>query len=284
MIVPQRGIVAAMKSFAGTRALITGGARGVGLALARAFGARAATVLLADLDLDALREAVKSLEEEGIACHGYDLDVTDLEAIETVKTRIHQELGPIDVLVNNAGVVFGGPFLDVPVERHLATYRVNVDGVVAMTHAFLQDLLLSREGHLVNVASASGFVGLPYGSTYASSKWAVIGFSESIRLELKKGNHDHVGVTTVCPLYVETGMFEGAKPPKLSRFLQPDELAEKVLDAVESGDSFVLEPWLAKLTPILAHALPKRASDFLGEAFGSTTSMKDWKGRGERGL
>ena len=268
-----------MKSFAGARVLITGGARGVGLALARAFGGEGAVVVLTDLDEAALDAAAEDLRSEGIATHSYRVDVTDLESIEAAKSRIHADLGPIHVLVNNAGVVFGGPFLDVPVERHLATYRVNVDGVVAMTHAFLQDLLLAREGHLVNVASASGFVGLPYGSSYASSKWAVIGFTESIRLELKKGGHEHVGVTAVCPLYVDTGMFQGAEPPKLTRFLKPDELAEKVLQAMRSGDAFVLEPWLAKVTPVLAHALPKRISDFLAEAFGATTSMKGWKGR-----
>jgi short-subunit dehydrogenase len=267
-----------MKTFAGKKVLITGGARGVGLALGRAFGAESAVVLLADLDPEGLEQAVSDLESQGVVCRGYRLDVTDPEAIEAVRARIHEDIGAIDVLVNNAGVVFGGPFLDVPLERHLKTYRVNVDGVVAMTHAFLQDVLLAREGHLVNVASASGFVGLPYGSTYASSKWAVIGFSESIRLELKKGGHDHVGVTTVCPLYVDTGMFEGAEPPMLTRFLTPEELAHKVLKAVKEDEPFVLEPWLAKLMPALSHALPKRLSDLLSDVFGGTTSMRGWKG------
>lgn len=267
-----------MKNLAGKKVLITGAARGVGLALARAFGDESAVVLLTDVDQEALDGALGELEAHGVSCRAYRMDVTDLQQIEATRQKIHDEVGPIEVLVNNAGVVFGGPFLDVPIERHLKTYRVNVEGVVAMTHAFLQDLLLAREGHLVNVASASGFVGLPYGSTYASSKWAVIGFSESIRLELKKGSHHHVGVTAVCPLYVDTGMFEGAEPPKLTRFLKPEELAEKVLEAVHDGDAFVLEPWLAKLTPALAHALPRRLSDLLAEAFGATTSMQGWKG------
>ena len=91
---------------------------------------------------------------------------------------MHRDGGPIDVLVNNAGLVFGGAFLDVPLERHLTTYRVNTLGLVAMTHAFLPDLMAGRDGHVVNVASASGFIGLPFGATYASSKWAVLGFSE----------------------------------------------------------------------------------------------------------
>ena len=267
-----------MKSLAGKRVLITGGARGVGLALARAFGAESAVVLLSDLDDEALEAARGELEGRGVSCRSYHLDVTDLGSIEAAREKIHEEVGPIDVLVNNAGVVYGGPFLDVPVERHLATYRVNVDGVVAMTHAFLQDLLLAKEGHLVNVASASGFVGLPYGSSYASSKWAVVGFSESIRLELKKSGHHHVGVTAVCPLYVDTGMFEGAAPPRLTRFLKPEELGQKVLAAIRDDDAYVLEPWLAKLTPVLAHALPKKLSDLLAEIFGATTSMQSWKG------
>ena len=131
----------------------------------------------------------------------------------------------MDVLVNNAGIVHGGPFLDVPVERHLATYRVNVLGLVAVTHAFLPDLIASADSHLVNIASASGYIGLPHGSTYASSKWAVIGFSESLLLELELHGHRHVHVTTVCPSYVTTGLFDGARAARTTSLLSPERLA-----------------------------------------------------------
>jgi all-trans-retinol dehydrogenase (NAD+) len=269
-----------MKSVKLKRVLVTGGARGLGLALGRAFAERGSEVVLTDLDEEGLAEAREVLSAAGRLCRSYSLDVTDLEAISELRARLHREAGKIDFLVNNAGVVFGGPFLEVPLEHHLKTYQVNVQGVVAMSHAFLPDLIDSPSGHLVNIASASGFIGLPNGSTYASSKWAVIGFSESIRQELKRGGHRYVGVTTVCPSYVDTGMFEGVKAPLLTRFLNPEELAEKVLDAVEHNRAFVLEPWLVKLTPLLAGALPTGLGDLLADTLGASASMERWQGHG----
>ncbi|MBZ0111402.1 MAG: SDR family NAD(P)-dependent oxidoreductase, partial [Thermoanaerobaculia bacterium] len=224
-----------MKHLENVRVLVTGGAGGIGLAIARAFAREGSDIVLADIDPESLRQAQVTLTQEGIDCYPLELDVTDPLAAEVARERLHDAVGPVQVLVNNAGIVHGGPFLDVSLKDHLKTYRVNVDGVVILTHAFLPDLLVAEEGHLVNIASASGFIGLPYGSTYASSKWAVIGFSESIRLELEKQEHHHVGVTTVCPSYVDTGMFEGVKPPLLTRFLTPDVLAGKIVEAVKSG-------------------------------------------------
>ena len=176
-----------MKKLSGARALITGGAGGIGKALARALAAEGCPVVLADIDASALEKAQGQLAEEGTTVHIVVVDVTSPESAERARELLHAEVGPIQILINNAGVVHGGPFLDVPLDRHLATYRVNVDGVVIMTHTFLPDLLVGHQSHLINMASASGFIGLPYGSTYASSKWAVIGFSESIRQELEKG-------------------------------------------------------------------------------------------------
>lgn len=270
-----------MRELRDKRVLITGGAAGIGRSLAEHFAARGAHVLLLDINQQSLDNAVAALLRDGAVAAGYRLDVTDHQAIGAVRTRILEEHGPIDVLVNNAGIVFGGPFLEVPLAKHLATYQINTLGLVAMTYAFLPDLMSRAEAHLVNMASASGLIGLPYGSTYASSKWAVIGFSESIRLELAMLRHNNVGVTTVCPSYVSTGLFEGAQAPKTTSILTADELAGMVLHAVERNRSFVLTPWLVKVTPALWGLLPTRIFDVVAWQFGATASMSGWKGRGE---
>ncbi len=268
-----------MRELTDKRVLVTGAASGLGLAIARRFAAAGARVIAADLDAAALERAAALVAADGGRMTACALDVGDPDAVAVARDRVHGEGGPIDVLVNNAGVVFGGAFGDVALARHLQTYRVNLVGAVIVTHAFLPDLLARPEGHVVNIASASGFIGLPYGSTYASSKWGLIGFSDSLRLELALDGHRHVGVTTVCPSYVTTGLFAGARPPRTTRALDPDTVAALVVRAVRRNQPFVLTPWLVKITPALRGVLPVRVFDALARLTGATTSMRTWKGR-----
>lgn len=270
-----------MTSLKMKRVLITGAAQGLGFAMARKFAAAGAEVVITDLRGEAAEAAAERLREEGGRSRAYAMDVTDEASIAEVRERLREEAGGIDVLVNNAGVVFGGPFTEIPLEQHRLTYRVNVEGMVAVTHAFFNDLLDAPRGHVVFIASASGFVGLPGGSTYASSKWAVIGFAESIRAELKHSDRSRVGVTTVCPTYINTGMFEGVEPPKTTEMLDPEEIADKVVEAVERRKIWVLEPWIVKITPFLKNCLPTPIADFLSDAFGATKSMDSWRGHGD---
>ena len=265
------------------RVLITGAARGLGKAIAEAFAEAGSELVLTDLDAARLEETREELAAAGVRCRAYPLDVTDNDNILEVREALHRDAGAVDILVNNAGVVFGGPFLEVPLERHAQTYRVNVEGLVAVTHAFLPDVIAAPRGHLVFIASLSGFVGLPGGSSYASSKWAAIGFAESIRAELKHLGHRNVGVTTVCPTYIDTGMFEGVEPPKTTTMLDPALLSAKIVDAVVHRRVWVREPWIAKITPLLKHGLPTPVSDFLSVALGAASSMDHWRGRGASG-
>lgn len=269
-----------MSSLKLKRVLITGAAHGVGRAMAERFAQAGAEVVLTDINAENLEATREALRSAGHRCRAYTLDVTDDQAIRDVRDRLRAEAGTVDVLVNNAGVVFGGPFREISMERHRATYRINVEGLVSMTHAFWDDVISAPGGHFVFIASASGFVGLPNGATYASSKWAVIGFAESIRAELKLQGLS-TKVTTVCPTYIATGMFEGAEPPKTTRFLTPDEIAAKVVEGVENDQVWVREPWIVKLTPFLKHCLPTGVSDYLSDAFGASSSMTSWKGHSE---
>jgi short-subunit dehydrogenase len=269
-----------MRDLKGKRVLITGGASGIGLYLAERLVPEGAELVLVDVNEPALADAATSVAALGARVSAQCCDVTDMDAVLALRDRVHAEVGPIDVLVNNAGIVYGGAFLDVPLAKHLRTYRVNIEGLVAMTHAFLPDLLGRPAGHLVNVASAAGLVGLPWGSTYASSKWAVIGFSESIRLELEMTRQAHVKVTTVCPSYVSTGLFEGAAPPKTTALLTPEELAQRIVQAVRHNDLYVLTPWLVRVTPMLKGVLPARVFDAIAWTLGASSSMEHWRGRG----
>jgi short-subunit dehydrogenase len=271
-----------VKTLAGKRVLVTGGASGIGKAIAARFAAAGAELLLVDLDEQTLRETVADFERRGVRVRPYPLDVTDTSRITGLKEQIARDVGRIDVLVNNAGLVFGGGFLDVPLEKHLTTYRVNTLGLVAMTHAFLPDLIAGTDGHVVNVASASGYIGLPFGVTYASSKWAVIGFSESLALELGLQGHAHVHVTSICPSYVSTGLFDGARAPRFTRLLTADRVADLTVRAVLANEPQVRTPWLVAVTPLLKAMLPFRLFYRMAALLGVNTSMLAWRGRGPR--
>jgi all-trans-retinol dehydrogenase (NAD+) len=267
-----------MRDLNGKLVLITGAGHGLGREMALAFAATGARVIATDLAADRAAETQAMVRKAGGQATAFALDVTDNAMIVAVRDRVHSEQGALEVLVNNAGVAFGGPFLDVPLEEHHATYRVNLLGEVAMTHAFLPDLIGRSEAHLVNVASASGFIALPYATTYASSKWGVLGFSESIREELRLLGHRHVSVTAICPSYIDTGMAAGVSVPHLSRMLRSADVARLVVQAVKKRRELVLTPWLVKITPFSKGVLPpawfRRTCDWLG----ITRSMTTWHG------
>jgi len=271
-----------MHSLVDKRVFITGGASGIGRSLAMRFAREGAEAHIADLDEGAADEVARAISAAGGRAQAWVLDVTDAAQIAGVRRKILDASGPIDVLVNNAGIVHGGAFLEVPLDRHLATFRVNTLAVVAVTHVFLPDLVARPEGHIVNIASAAGFAGLPFGATYAASKWAVIGFSESVRLELREQGHRHVGVTIVCPGYVGTGMFDGARALRLTRILTPKRVADLTVGAVLSNREMVMTPWVVALGPVLKGILPRRVFDWTARLFGAPTGMASWRGRQSR--
>jgi len=267
-------------SLDGKRVFITGGGSGIGRSLALRFAREGAALHLADIDRAAAERVCAEVVASGGRATAWALDVTSAAEIADVRRRLAGgESGPIDVLVNNAGIVHGGAFLEVPVERHEATLRVNALGVVAVTHAFLPDLLSRPEAHLVNIVSASAFAGLPFASTYAASKWAALGFSESIRLELRERGQRHVRVTAVCPGYVGTGMFEGARALRFTRILTPERVADLTVRAVLKNRELVLTPWVVSLGPTLRGILPRPLFDLTARLFGAPSSMADWTGR-----
>jgi short-subunit dehydrogenase len=269
-----------MRSLNGTRVVVTGGGSGIGRCLALRFAREGAEIHVLDRDLASADAVARAVSEAGGRATAWQLDVTDTSAILEIRARLIDSAGPPDVLINNAGIVHGGPFLDVPFARHEDTFRVNALAVAAVTHAFLGDLVGRPDAHLVNIASAAAFTGLPFGSTYAASKWAVLGFSESIRLELIEQGRRHVHVTAVCPGYVGTGMFEGARALRLTRLLTPERIADLTVRAVLRNRTMVMTPWVVALGPTLRGVLPRPVFDWVAALFGARRSMAGWRGRG----
>ncbi len=266
-----------MTTLRNKRVLITGAAHGLGRELAKGFGLSGCEVIVTDLDATRVNEAVTSLRKADISAFGYLMDVTSSASVLSAQDLIHAEHGPVDILINNAGIVSGGTFENVPLERHKAIYDVNCFGPVTVTHAFLPELIARSESHIVNVASAAAFLPLPFAATYASSKWALFGFSESLREELRLTGQEHVRITSVCPSYISTGMFTGVKPPLLMPMLTVNDLTDEVVSAVRLNREIVRTPWPVRLLPLLQGLFPRCMQRWFGDRLGVFQSMQTWR-------
>ncbi|HMW61653.1 MAG TPA: SDR family NAD(P)-dependent oxidoreductase [Leptospiraceae bacterium] len=253
--------------------LVTGGASGIGRAIAQEYIAKGARVILADKNRALLQSTARSL-----GCDWVEMDVTSSSSIKKARANVIKKVGGVDVLVNNAGVVFGGRFEDVSVERHSLTYQVNTLGPVLVTHAFYPDLLSRPGSKIVFVASASGYIGLPRGTTYASSKWSIVGFAESLRAEVEETGRGP-SVTLVCPSYVDTGLFAGAKAPLLTPLLHAGDVGRRIVDAAERGRPVLNMPWIVNIIPWIRSVLPRFLYKAILRITGVTRSMDDWHGR-----
>jgi short-subunit dehydrogenase len=273
-----------VKSVEGRTVLVTGAAMGMGRLFAeRAIAERASAVVLLDVDEDALNDTLDDLADGSSEVSGYIVDVSDAAEVADTAAAVLDDVGRIDVLINNAGVVRGNHyFWETDLERD-AKFTIDVNTLAPMyvAHAFLPAMIeASTECRLVNLASAAGFTPNPRMAVYAASKWAVIGWSDSVRLELKQAGFDHVKVTTVCPYYVRTGMFDGASSAPLLPILEPGEVVAEAWDAMLAGRSFVVLPKTVLLSEVLKGVLPIDVRDFIADRIiGVYHTMDDFTGR-----
>ncbi len=266
----------------GKKTLITGSAKGMGRLMAEEFARRGAELLLVDVDEEGLEQAVEDLSSYDQPVHTFARDLSSRKEIQELRDVVQDEVGRIDILVNNAAVVTAGTYEDVDDDCDQLMLDVNINAVHWMTKAFISDLKRGTDTHLVQLASAAGLVGVPDQVIYCASKWFVTGFSEALRLELKQGGYDNVSISIICPGFVDTGMFDGAKPPIVMPMLQPEYIVGKIMDAVENNVVYVQEPFIVKLTPALRALLPRQVADTIMDVTGANKAMKGWKGRDGR--
>ncbi|QEW03463.1 SDR family NAD(P)-dependent oxidoreductase [Microbacterium lushaniae] len=268
----------------GSVVLITGGARGMGALYARrAVAAGARAVALWDIDAEAATALAQDLSRSGTDVRPYRVDVSQLADIRTAAASVRADLGSPDILINNAGIVRGAPFWEHdPVRDIEATLRINALAAMWLTRELLPDMMAdaSRPKRILNIASAAGTLANPNMSVYAASKWAMIGWSDSLRLELAKDGHRHIAVTTYCPSYVSTGMFEGARGPLLTPIMTPQQATRAAWNGMLRGTPIVLRPWTVKLAMAARGVLPTRAWDLVADkVFGVYSSMDHFTGR-----
>ncbi len=263
--------------------LITGGAGGIGKLMASRFLAkRAAHVILWDINQEALNKTVAEFKREGYhQVSAYKVDVANTKEIEKTATETMLEHGAVDILVNNAGIVPGKKlFSEHSVTDIDRTLDINTAAVMHVTRVFMPDMLRRKAGHIVNIASASSFIGNPNMSVYAASKWAVLGWSESLRLEMET-EQTGIQVTAICPSYIDTGMFNGVSTPMLLPLLKPNDIVNKIINAIEKNQEMVMAPDLVNALPFLKGVLGRKLFDKVAGFIGVYSSMSTFEGRSE---
>lgn len=190
-------------SFNQKLALVTGAGSGIGRATAIALAQLGARVIICDRNEKSLQETSQLLTQQGAQVYSEVADVSDWQAMQDLAQRVHQQYGVLDILVNNAGVATSGDFLSTPVEDWNWVFSINVMGVVYGCKVFGAEMAKRGTGHIVNLASAAGYYAAPDMSAYSASKHAVMGLSESLRIEMAEFN---VGVSAICPGVINTNI------------------------------------------------------------------------------
>jgi short-subunit dehydrogenase len=250
-----------MKDLRGTTAIVTGASRGIGVFIARALAKEGVNLSLAarsEAELEAVRTEMAALGVKAIATK---CDVTDADDRARLLERTESELGPVDILVNNAGIDPATRFENVDPDDLVHTIDVNLIAAMLLTRSVVPGMLERQRGHVVNIASGAGKVGVAYAVAYATSKHGLVGFTNSLRCEYDKSP---VGFSVVCPALVsETGMYArwenvGVKAPKIVGRASPGKVADVVVSCIRKnrGEVLVNTPPVRPLV-VLANIAPQ---------------------------
>jgi all-trans-retinol dehydrogenase (NAD+) len=260
--------------------LITGVGSGLGRGMALQMARKGGHIIGWDLQANTLESLMAELKQDGGHDHlGFICDVSDNTAVSTVAEDVKKAVGTPDIVINNAGVVSGKRFLECSEQEIVRTMGVNTMALFWTAKAFLPDMIARNAGHLVTVASAGGLVGVAKLADYCASKFAAVGFDESIRAELKQ-IAPQVKTTVICPYYINTGMFDGVKTrfPWLLPVLDERYTVSRMVAAIEHRRPRLILPPLVFTIPLL-RLLPVAVFDWTANFLGVNVSMADFKGR-----
>jgi NADP-dependent 3-hydroxy acid dehydrogenase YdfG len=247
---------------AGETAAITGGARGIGRATAEALLRQGMKVAIGDVDLEAARQTAAELGASTVAVA---LDVTDRGSFAAFLDASEQQLGPLDVLINNAGIMQVGRFID---EDDLTAQRmidINLHGVILGMKLALARMIPRDRGHIMNISSQAGKFGTPGGATYSATKHAVVGLTEAVRGELRLMGA-HIDVSYVMPFVVNTELGSGLGEARGMSNLEPTDVADAIVEALQMRIVDVWVPKSAKRTNMLTAVLPRSVGEGIARA------------------
>ena len=246
------------KNLSGKVVAITGGARGIGKATAQALVRQGARVGIGDLDVDLAR---KTAEELGSNVRAYELDVTSRPSFASFLDSVESDLGPLDVLVNNAGIMPITPFLEETDDSAVRQLDINVHGTIFGMKEALPRMQRRGSGHVVNLASVAGKSGFPYLATYCASKHAVVGVTEAVRGEFAASG---IEFTIVMPAMVDTELTAGVQAGRGVEKAKPEDVADAIVDALRVPKVDVFVPRLVGRIGKVMNMLPRAAAEKIG--------------------
>lgn len=266
-------------NFKGKRVLITGGASGIGKIMGRKALERGCSHLVIwDINQEGLLQTQAEFQTLGGKISLFQVDISDLEQIKSAAEKVNTQTGGIDILINNAGIVVGKYFHEHTHEQISKSMLVNSSALMHIAAEFLPGMMARNLGAVCNIASSAGLISNPKMSVYAASKWAAVGWSDSLRLEMEQLKKN-ISVTTIMPFYISTGMFDGVKS-KLLPILEPEKTSEKIIKAIENDTKMLAMPlpyWFIRFSQGI---LPLPVFDWvMRNVFGIYDTMKDFKGR-----
>ncbi|MEO9887783.1 MAG: SDR family oxidoreductase [Balneola sp.] len=269
-----------MTSFENKTVLITGAASGIGFIMGRiALEKGAKHLVMWDINPDTLSSAAEELSSKGYSVSTHVVDVRDKIEVAEKGNDVLKKSGNVDILFNNAGIIVGKSFAEHTFDDIENTLAVNSLGMMYVARAFLPAMIKQEFGRIVNIASAAGLSPNPGMTVYAASKWAAVGWSDSLRIELEQ-DHKNLKVLTVMPSYINTGMFDGVKAPLLIPLLDAEKISAKILRSVEKNKIYLREPFIIKFSPFIRGILPARIYDYVaGKVLRIYSSMNTFTGR-----
>ncbi|NXY83636.1 S16C6 reductase, partial [Alcedo cyanopectus] len=231
------------KSFAGEIVLITGSANGIGRQIALKFAPSGAILVLWDIDDEGNQETKRLAQQNGArGVFTYHCDCSNREEVYKQADKVRDEVGDVTVLINNAGILLGKKFLDIPDADFEKTLRVNYFSHIWTCKTFLPAMMAYNHGHLVSTSSAAGLLGSYRATDYSASKFAIIGMMEAIDWELRNAGKTGIKTTIVCPYFVNTKLAKGFKSyyPLLLPVYEADYVASKIMDAIQKNKFYLM--------------------------------------------
>jgi NAD(P)-dependent dehydrogenase (short-subunit alcohol dehydrogenase family) len=257
------------QSLSGKVVAITGGARGIGRTTAQALVRKGCRVALGDLDL---APAEQTAAELGGGTVAIQLNVTDRDSFTAFLDEAERQLGPVDVLINNAGIMPVTPFEDESDDSIRRQLDINVYGVIVGTQLAVRRMKARGSGHIVNIASSAGKAGVPGIATYAATKHAVVGLTEAVRAECSGSG---VELSYVMPITVNTQLIEGLADKRGVKRVEPEDVAAQIVDALELGKVDVYVPRELRASVVMGTLLPRRAREAVARFMGVTEVMTE---------